>query len=719
MIEQVSPQLRIDIVKAKTVAMKDGSEKAREFLQTIKMDVSEKHLDHIAVRLVESEIYYLDRKFDDAFNIYASYIEPLLEKLDPPIASVIADNRSTIQMASLKFPEKDDFYHLVDQRRILGVDIHDYMALVEAGNHVKDGKHYRALPIYWQQVQAAYQHQNWRAMAMAEAELSRECLSLGWWEDAAYHAMLCMQKEVIEEVGKSLLASKSVENIRNALVKVIQLSSLSGHAVQVMRLIEVTSDGIPDDLLGDVTKWLMKHAEPRADVPFSSSTFESLWSSIASIANRLDAKQAKKFTDYACQNDIFKGNNIYRRHVIEALIALCPKLSRDDLIELKDEALPLVGERKNDVDYVDAMNLLRSIAHHGGDNLRDSIRQQLVPPGIEIRDAILLHAANYLGWKPRNPEIFSDGARKCAAGISKQVQRLAPGEEPAKIGAVFTVAGELPQGQRIAVHRGGGIANIEGMVSYRKIIDEVALRKLLSAILAMISENDNLIGNRIDLVRVLSKFSDVIPGGLEHKIVNTLGPLAAGQITETEIGQTYGQSNNPLNPFKTGPRNPTELRGAALAALGVMEKYHPDIKTKLHDGLLIQALTSADPELRREGLIAAESCQTLSKIETATIAIAALDMDDKVAARALRLLHGINKQLVLDPITEQIILRAFESALASGGTVRRYYAAALLSVISMEKMESEAKKRIENIAMAIRQDVCYSVRSVLAINRTP
>jgi hypothetical protein len=709
-IDKLTPQARINIAKAKVVAMKFGVEEGVSLLHGVEADGNP--LDVVAAGLAESELYYLDCNFDAALRVFTSRVDPLLDRIDERVASIIADNKSRIQMASLRFPAPEEFEHLVDQRRILGVEMHDYAGLLEAADWAAKGKHFNALPIYWQQVLRTHRLQNWRAIAMAEKEFSRECLSLGSWEDAAYHAMMCLQQETIEAVGKGLLGSKSVENIRRALARVLKLSSLAGHAVQVMGLIEATSDGIPDDLLDEVTKWLMKHAEPKGNAPFFSPMFESLWSAIASIANRLDAKHAKTFVDCACQNVASQGNNIHRQHAIKALISLCPKLSSDGLANLKNAVLPLVGERKNDFDYVDAMNLLIYIAHYGGDNLRDSIRQQIVPPGTEIRDAVLLHAANVFGWTPQNPESFSYGARTCAAVIGKQIQRLAPGEEPANIGAIYTVTHGLPQDQRIAVHLAGGIPHLEALTSYRKIIEETALRDLLAAILAMISEDDNLIGNRVNLIRVLSRYFDVIPGGLEQEIVNTLEPLAAGQITETDIGQTYAQVNNPLNPYKTGSCNPVELRGAALAALGVMEKYQPNIKTQLHDGLLVQALTSADPELRRLGLIAVEKCATLSRDEAILIALATLDPDDVVAASGMRALYNAGTRLELDATAEQIVVRALESAIGSQSVKRRRNAAALLSVIQIQRLTPETRIRMERIADEYRRDICYSVRSI-------
>ncbi|MHB1768847.1 MAG: HEAT repeat domain-containing protein, partial [Phycisphaerae bacterium] len=654
-------------------------------------------------------------RFDDALRKFSTHVDPLLERVGPRIASAIADNKTVIQMANLQLSAQDDFYHLVDQRRILGVELFGDAARTEAADHVADEKHFQAVPIYWQQVQAAYRLQDWRAMATAENEFSRECLRLGWWEDAAYHAMVCTREEAIEAAGKNLMASRSAEGIRSALRKALPVSSLKRHAIQVARLIAATADGIPDDMLDETVKWLVRHTGAIADVTVSFVTgpfIKSIWLAVTEIAPRLDAPQAQIFADLACESSVFMGNNIHRQYLIQALNALCQNLPTKALVTLKNAAVPLIRERKNDIDYVDSINLITRIAQHGGTEIRDLIRQDVVPQGAQIKDAYLAQAAHYLGWTPEHPKSFSNGARSCAAAVRNQVQYLSPGEEPAKIGAIFTINHMSPKGP-IAVNCAGAIANIQSLVPYRSIIDGSAMRELISAIIAMVIDQNNLIANRTDLVKVLARFTDALPTGMESEIIAMLEPLAAGQIVETEIGQTYEQSHNPMNPFKMGARNPVELRGAALTALAAIEKHHPQSTTSLHSGLLMQALTSSDAELRRQGLIAVESCVTLSQSETVAVALAALDTDDSVSAWALRALYGIGKQLQLDATTEQIIIRALESAIASKYPARRHNAAALLSIIQVEQLTPEVKKRMNDAEAAFWSDICYSVRSVL------
>ncbi|NNM85178.1 MAG: hypothetical protein HKL96_05410 [Phycisphaerales bacterium] len=715
-MKKIKPSVRLAVARVKTAAMTDGLQPAANMLQELSSNDADSELDQLVLGLVESEIYFLDLRYDRAIDIFTAKVEPFLELVDPRIAAVIADNKCTIQMAKLEPLATDIFYHLVDQRRILGVEIVDHAARLEAISHATEKKHFRAAPISWQLVQRAYHYQNWRAMATAEEDFAQECLSLEWMADAAYHAMMSRREDAMKDLAKGLMARKSATDVRDVLRKLLPTSTLAAHAIQVARLIAATADGIPDDLIGDVSRWLAQWAaEGFARSPLGVHV-EPVWQSIANIACRLDDKQSQRFAETALGHELFRTPSMHRRHLIEALFSLCPRLTNGSLFALKDAALSLVGPQKHDIDYVASMNLLLHVVHCGGSDMRNCVREQLVPQGVEIKDTILLHAANTLGWKPLHPETFSKSATAIAGAVERQVQRLAPGEEPAKIGAVCVVTSESPSG-RIVVHMAGAINAIESLIVYRNILDDDSLRRLISAILAMILEPDNVISNRAQLVKELCKFVDALPSGLENQITASLEPLAAGNIVESPIGQTYAQSIDTLNAFKMGAGNPVELRGAALTALGAIEKHRPQIKTKLHEGLLMRALTAQDAELRRQGLIAAESCSKLNHVESTTIAIAALDRDDKVAARALRVLYGIRNHLNLDKATEQIILRALELAITSQDAIRRHNAAALVKVLPTKDMTSDSKQRMETIVATLRQDFCHPVRSVL--NSTP
>ena len=247
--------------------------------------------DLLALGLLESEIYSNNLQFKEALSSFERYVEPLLSQLGPAEAAVIGDNKSGLLIDA--FAGAGEFYHLVDARRILGVQTRDYASVLEARADAAEGKHFDALPTFWQQLRSSYELLNWRAHRLAERDFSEECIQLGWLAEAAYHAMLSGSKEAAEKIAEVLLGNRSSERIGGALKKMLNAAALREHALQTLRVVAKSADAIPDESIESVTSLLLKHAPFEPTSWHDAGLLESTWDAVGAIAHRVDAVRPK------------------------------------------------------------------------------------------------------------------------------------------------------------------------------------------------------------------------------------------------------------------------------------------------------------------------------------------------------------------------------------------------------------------------------------------
>lgn len=211
----------------------------------------------VAFMMERCELLYLDHQFEAAGLVYDREIEPLLGALTPECASLLADNRSVIASASFNADGISRFYHEVDVRRLLGVDIRDYGATLEANQDAIAGKHHAALPSMWKLLLDAYRTQNWRARQWAHVGMARECMALGWPDEAVWHAVQALDEKSVRETASRLSASRDQKRITNGIDRLLMYSKLANHAALTAEFLYIIADCIPDDRVSGVVDWVL------------------------------------------------------------------------------------------------------------------------------------------------------------------------------------------------------------------------------------------------------------------------------------------------------------------------------------------------------------------------------------------------------------------------------------------------------------------------------
>lgn len=707
MILDLHPKVRMTLVQGRILGMRGGVEAALEFLDSTSSDSKDPTLE---VLLLKAELLHLDHRESESQDVFDMDVQPKLNDLPPEKAVLLADNGTLLAHAQLS--EGDDFYHLADQRRLLGVELWDHESAARIHEAVRRGHHNEALSLCWQQLLHAHDGLCWRRSQLAELDMARECHALGWPHEAAYHGMMGCDAKFIEEVAGSLLGETTHDGTRQTIDQVLPISQLTRHAAVVAKLLERIGDVIPDDRVGSVVEWLTERAMHVPTSVWDASLFEFTWKAVDKLSPRLTPEQALSFIDIAVGHPWFAKPTVHRRHVIDSVSACVRRVEVTELPRIAKSALPLALDQKSDVDYINSINLLCHLAERGDDALRKQLRSALYPSKQTRSNAPLIQVARHFGATVVTKEDLDKGALQTAQKLLCQVQHLEPGEEPAKLGGFGTLTKILGDGnKRLVVHIHGALHTLNALIEHRADISEQSLRDMITAVLDMIASSDNVISNRVALVESLRRLLDQVPSDLAQRAVDVLCPLAAGGIVESQAGMSHAEATNPLNPYKMDAGDPLDLRGISLMALSGIERRYPGTVAALHDDLLLQAMTAHEPILRAYGCAAARLSSELSDDEQMAALFCTTDRNPKTAAAALSVFRDIGEMNLERPAWAML-----GTCLERGGRlpsvlVRRAVARVVCCVLASEKMPAGIAIRLRRLQQELSQDVSFAVRS--------
>ena len=120
----------------------------------------------------------------------------------------------------------------------------------------------------------------------------------------------------------------------------------------------------------------------------------------------------------------------------------------------------------------------------------------------------------------------------------------------------------------------------------------------------MIASPHNLLANKAVLAHYTGRFSEFLPSGDADLLVNALSPLAEGQVSDVNSGES-GNADDPLNPFKINTGTPAQVQSTALIALARLDKSQPGVRTAIIQDLIAAGLAHTDASVRRRSYIAA------------------------------------------------------------------------------------------------------------------
>ena len=667
--------------------------------------------DRIAQALLMAEILHLDGRDSEALAVFEGRVDPMVDDLPEDSRAAALDNRNYVMMAVLAPNSASDFYALVDERRLLGLDMWGERDMLSADDAAADDKHYEALPRYWRRLARAYWQECWRAYQWASRRMARECLYLGWLREAAHHAVVAQDEKTVEAVGDALLASRDSDMIARAVQTLMLSANLDRHAAFALVLIGRIADVVPQRLMSAVSRWVTRHCGRVPRSVMHSSSLQNAFIAAKALAPRLTCRQAERIVDVAVAQECWGAGSMVRRCLIEAVSECVPHLSPERLAQLARQCVSLVTDAKADIDYVNALSLLCVIANHCDVATRAVLADALYPSGSSTVPSVLLQVCDVFGREVGTGVQLSAWAEEIAGDLALQVQHLGVDDEPQVVGGGFGTMQWTRGREKVVVQINGSSRELAALLSHRRLLSHESVCKLLNAGLGMIAEDDNVLGNKAMLAYHLAGFSDCMPDELLKTAFAVLSPLAAGNVHEPCNVMGASQASNPLNPFKMNMGTPTEVHGLALYALASIEEERAAYGDRL--GLLLnKSMVHSDPSVRMWAFRAVRQMHRSSQSASTAVLMGTRDSDPIAAEWAFSVIAHKREITFTASEWEALILSLTMAHASPHVNLRRTAAYTVASLLEKSPAPS-VSKRLVALKRALAKDVCYSVRESL------
>jgi hypothetical protein len=710
-ILQLNPRTRKLLIQCRCLAMRgDANGAIRQIVDAIASFASGTGvLDQVALLMLKAEILYLNCQEEEALEIFRDAIAPKLSSLPQEIATIVGRNRNDVARTVFEAGSDREFYHLYDQERVLGSKLWNPKAVVYAYEAVENERQYDALPIFRLELIEMYRQGCWRYYRHASKRMAKECVLLGWLEEATHHAVISQNEKLAALIGMHLLARRDADLIRRVIQGLLDNANLKLHALVACPLIATIADAIPDDQIDVVLRWLLRWCSLVPNIRTEPILVRAAWDTLQEIAPRLNLEQARNVVQTATASNFWEQTNLLREHMIDAVNICVAILPTEDLAQLANLSIPLATTYKHDVDYGKAINLLCHIADRSSNDVKTTIGNALYPTEF-VENAILMQVAQRFGRQPASEEEADRIAGRVADDIRKQVQRLGPGEEAEFTGGYgrFAIRGN-EGGISVSMY---SFSDLQAVINHRMLLRANALQVLVEAVLSMISEPENIPANKVGLINGIVELSDRLTFELANIVFDTLAPLAKGEFEPSLVMQASGNADNPLNAFKINMGKLEDIRATALYALAHVEKHLPGVYGERLNTILEQAMTDIDPEIRRYAFYAVSKVPTVSPQVITGLLLGTRDADIGAASAAYSALATKEDVQLNEGLWHQLIYSLHMASMSPNVNIR---CAAAFTIANLRSQcpSDEVTTKIQKLEHMLAEDICYSVRGAL------
>jgi hypothetical protein len=463
-------------------------------------------------------------------------------------------------------------------------------------------------------------------------------------------------------------------------------------------------DAVPDEQISEVTQFLQRALSETDGDRSLDDRLKIAWDAVGELAPRLDDPSRGSLVQIATDQPMWKGPNRCRPHMIKAVHRLVAFGIPHDAFEKTARAsIPLAVTAKSDFDYTDAVNLLCQLAESDA-NAKQLIGDALFPTGNSKGSVVLAQVAPLFGRHVTDSDaVAADAARQ----VRLQVQRLSVDEEPQQTG--YMTATSSRGNAKIATCLGAGDQALATIRRHKDSVSDSALADLIDAIVEMITDSDNLLGNRAALIQALCDFTDRFDAKMAGRVWSVLEPIAKGQFAESSVVMTTEEAQNPLSRVSMKGTTPAELRGIALVAVAEMGRHFPGECGQAASPLIDAALSGSDMEVRQLALASARNSSRLSPSVLAAVLLATQDSVPDVARVAWLVLAEYEGASIPDELAHSLVYAGRRAVQHPDPSVRCAAAAAMVNL--EEKVPGkEQGTQIGGLRDAFARDICHSVR---------
>jgi hypothetical protein len=391
-----------------------------------------------------------------------------------------------------------------------------------------------------------------------------------------------------------------------------------------------------------------------------------------------------------------------RGQMIRAACHLARALPPQELGWFARESLPLALERRWTSDYPEVINLLCHLADRGGAAVRDEIGAKLFAG--EQRDYLQGQIAESFGQQFLPPERLEALVPKVCENHRLSVQRLAPGQEPR------LPSGSVMQYTKPEADGGSVVRSLMNMVDWAALVrqrhhlSERSRVELMGAALALISDPENLLANRVSLLLQVADMADALPPPLVGDVVAALAPLAQGAIQASPDVLPTTESL-----FTGDLGRPEELQAAALVALARFAGRDPDRFRGRFEALLEPALIHTSADARRGAFAAFRDFPGNLPQPFLAVLMGTRDADPQAAIAAFSALTE-KKGLELSAYEWSLLLYSVRGAARSPNVRLRRNAASMLARRIGQVTPGPLQEQARAVLAVFAEDVCATVR---------
>lgn len=709
LLDLVAVPTRAVLARARVIALRGDLDGARRALHRASDGLPpDRSHDRVALGALEAEVLELDCRHDRALEAFEARVAPHLPHLAHDHRLAQLQNRAGIGAPS------SDFYHLVDQRRALGLEWLDYHDLVVAEQKAAENRHPEALAILWQQLRRAYRSGCWAAQHWASGLFGKECVRLKEWDGAVHHALVSDARELLTGTATDLLSGRNAGALKAVVARVLETAHLRTHFVTACHMIKLLADAIPELQRPAVTEWLLARA---AEVPareYKRNVTLTAWETLAELGPHVPLEPARQIVRVATSHPAWTAQLgdtnriiIERRAILSALVQIVGVLPVADLPALARAALPIALDSPQNPEYPQALHLLCLLAERS-DAARDLIGPELYKPGRPVDRYLAQVAAVFGRGNTLGADQLARLGTQVVLDIGRQVQRLSASAEPvAPSEILMTAVHPNPDSNQKLVVYLAPLTGLRVLVGQRTRLPIDTIGELVRAVLLAARDRDNFLANRAELVGTLIEFADVATPALRAEIVTALDALARGPIEESAAYPTAADAANPLNPNKFHMGEPEDVRGTALV---VLARYVEDGGTgaRRFAELLEEAILDPNPAIRRAAFAAAARTRDVPEGVLLGVLSGLRDPDAPTAGTAFAALAARREWKLTRNHWRLFLLAARAGSGSVDPQLRRGVASALSAW--QTACPPQFRPQLVELLNSLSADVCASVR---------
>ena len=520
-----------------------------------------------------------------------------------------------------------------------------------------------------------------------------------------------MDDQACRSVANALIARQN----RAEIDKVVEWLLANANPLRLFNAaciaVEILADAFTASQIRAVFNWLL----PRCEFALATRTEEEAcrrpWAAMKHIAKQVQNVEADRLCQVAVKHRFWKGFDTARVSLRNA-VGNCLRTCSQDVMKMVAEDLANAvgaGDSKTNEDYLQTINLLAYACGLAGEETKQHVEEKVYPKGGKLTSEFMLIAPSIV-----SRELFSNGVdewvKKVTEELKLEVQHLGPGEKPKPVsGSMMQFTVRKQDGGQHLVHIRSEVS-LKAAISRRTDMSDAVFDGLLAAIEQGIVDADNLLTNRIALVRLLPEVACYLTESQAIRVAQKLVPLAKGEIENKIEEMSEEQAEHPLSRYRVKWGSKHDLQAVSLLALAEVEKSQATGLRRKVGNLIQQGMGSDSPRVRCHAFRAWAAHPPLAPDTRLQVLLATAEADKQVVAEAFAAIREA-AQPGFSHKESRPFLRHSRLAARSADRDVRWCVASCLNAVQARLPSDVAKREAEQLLKQLAKDICYSVRS--------